>query len=509
MAKLFTSAQIHEIDAYTINNEPIASIDLMERAVIRLSEWILERFDKNSAFSLFAGPGNNGGDTLALARILYGIGYNRISVYLLQTSSHLSADAEINRKRLAEQTDLYLNIIESEKDFPDLTADTTIIDGLFGSGLSRPPEGIALQLIQFLNHTSCKIIAIDIPSGLFGEDNSENKGEKIKADYTLTFQFPKLAFFFPENDEFVGEWHVLDIGLHKSFIESTSTPYNYILEQNISGRLIRRKKFSHKGSFGHGLLIAGSTGMMGAAVLSARASLRSGAGLLTAHVPLDNSDILQIAVPESLISIDPSKSKFTQYPPLEKYSAIGVGPGLGKDPVTKSALIGLLNELKVPVVLDADALNLLSTIPNWKNLLPRKTILTPHLKEFERLFGSFDNSFKRMNAQLVFSKENDSVIVLKGAHTCITTPEGDIWFNTTGNPGMAKGGSGDVLTGMILGLIAQGYKIADAALISVFMHGKAGDIAASLHGQYSMIASDISDNIGTAFNVIEEKKDPR
>jgi NAD(P)H-hydrate epimerase len=506
--KFFSSDKIRALDAYTIVHEPIASINLMERAAEQLAGWIIKRFPKDTGFKIVAGPGNNGGDGFALARILVRKGYPNITVYLLQISESLSPDSEMNRKRLLKESQVVIHTIKLASDFPMIDENDYLIDGLFGSGLSRPLSGIAANLVQYLNKSVKKgVIAIDIPSGLFSEDNSNNAlSNIINADYTLTFQLPKLSFFFPENAACVGDWHILPIGLHRAFIENEHTFYNCIQEEDVIELFKTRRKFSHKGTYGHALLIAGSYGMMGAAILSARAVVRAGAGLVTSHIPRFGAEIIQSAVPESLLSIDQSDEIFTDYPSLERFSAIGAGPGLNKNTDSRKALIRIFAECKVPLVIDADALNMLSEIENWKYNLPEGCILTPHPKEFERLFGSFSDSYSRLMAQMKFSKEKKCVIVYKVAYTCITTPEGYVWFNTSGNPGMATGGSGDVLTGLILGLVAQGYSITQASIMGAYIHGLAGDLAAGQKGQHGLIASDIIDNIGTVFSVLEKKK---
>jgi ADP-dependent NAD(P)H-hydrate dehydratase / NAD(P)H-hydrate epimerase len=506
--KFFTCNQIKTIDAYTIANEPIASINLMERAAGELSDWIVKRFQKEDPFKIFVGPGNNGGDGLALARILYKKGYSDVRVYLLWVSDKLSPDAEINRKRLLSESQVIIHTIESELNFPAIDSRDLIVDGLFGSGLSRPLSGLSANLVQYINGVQKRaVISIDIPSGLFGEDNSGNTlSNVIKSDYTLSFEFPKLSFFFAENAETVGHWQVLPIGLYPGFIKNEPTRFNYIREEDIIARLKPRQKFSHKGTYGHGLMIAGSYGMMGAAVLSTKAALRSGAGLITAHVPVCGVEIMQVAAPESLISTDKNKNFITDCPVLDRFSSIAVGPGLNKKEDTGKALMKLLTQCKVPVVIDADALNILSETEDWQNLIPQGCILTPHPKEFERLLGKFSDSYTRLRAQLNFSREKKCIIIFKGAHTCITTPDEQVWFNTSGNPGMATGGSGDVLTGLIMGLVAQGYSVTDASVIGVYIHGASGDIAAGVNGQYGMNASDIINNIGTVFNVLENKK---
>ena len=506
--KFFSSDKIHAADEYTILHEPIASIYLMERAANQLASWIAKRVEKEAPISIFAGPGNNGGDGWALARLLVKRGYSDITVYLLNIGKSLSPDAEVNRKRLLKESQVNVQNINSEKEFPKFDRNSYIVDSLFGSGLSRPLEGQAAGLVRYINNSKKKgVISIDIPSGLFCEDNTDNNPDNIiAADYTLTFEFPKLSFFFPENEKYVGAWRVLPIGIHQGFVDKEPTDYYFVSESDVVERLKVRKKYSHKGIYGHALMIAGSYGMMGAAILATRAAARAGAGLVTTHVPRLGVDILQVAVPESLLSIDESDILFTGNPSLSKYSAIGVGPGLNRKSNTSHGLVSLLKDCKVPVVIDADGLNILSAIENWQDLLPSNCILTPHPKEYERLFGPSPNSFQKLQQQIEFSRRKSCTLVLKGAHTCITTPEGEVWFNTSGNPGMATGGSGDVLTGIIVGLAAQNYSNPEAAIIGVYLHGIAGDMAAQEKGQHGMIASDIVDNIGNSFVMLEKKK---
>ena len=345
-----------------------------------------------------------------------------------------------------------------------------------------------------------------MPSGLFGEDNSDNDPEKIlRADYTLTFQFPKLSFFFPENEAFTGEWIVLDIGLHPDIIASTPTPYYYLSREDVAERIRPRRKFSHKGTYGHAMLISGSCGRMGAAVLASRGCLRSGVGLLTVHVPRLGNDILQTAVPEAMLESDQSDILFSEVPDLSPYSAVGAGPALGTRSNSQKALHTLITTAKIPLVLDADALNMLSLHPEWYDELPEDTVLTPHPKEFERLAGPAENGYQRVHKALEFAVKYKVIVVLKGAHTAITTPAGEVWFNMTGNPGMATAGSGDVLTGIILGLLAQRYEPAAAAMIGVYIHGLAGDLAREERGEEALIASDIIENLGGAFKKVMRK----
>ncbi|MDX9882348.1 MAG: NAD(P)H-hydrate dehydratase [Prolixibacteraceae bacterium] len=497
--KIFTTKQIAEIDKYTIENEPIADIDLMERASLQIVNWLIYTISNEKPLSIFAGPGNNGGDAMAIARMMADHDYT-VNVYLLNLGKVLQGSPAINWQRLVEQGKAGLFTISNENDFPVLNGDELVLDGLFGSGLSRPLDGISEKLVAWINQSVCHVIAIDIPSGLLGEDNSQNDLSKvILANRTFTFQFPKLSFFFPEHDEILGEWEVLPIGLHPGAINHQQTTFHFLTDDFISGKIIRRKKFSHKGTFGHALLIAGSYGKMGAAVLAAKAGLRTGCGLLTCHVPHEGYKIIQVAVPEAMCSIDPSDLMFTEFPDLSLFSAVGAGPGIGQKCNCQRALKLLLLAAPGKLVLDADALNILSENKEWLDLLPENTILTPHPKEFERLAGKTNDSYTRLRQQVSFSIKYKVIVALKGAHTCISFPDGRVFFNTTGNPGMATAGSGDVLTGMILGLLAQEYSAEDAVLIAVYLHGLAGNLAAQERSEYSLVAGDIIEYLGRAF----------
>ncbi len=357
-----------------------------------------------------------------------------------------------------------------------------VVDGIFGSGLSRKVSGFPAKVIRHINQHPGTVVSIDIPSGLFGENNSDNDySSVIRATHTITFQFPFLSFFFAENDSYVGSWRAQDIRLHPEAIENAETPYFTIEKDQIRKLLPPRSRFSHKGTFGHGLVISGCYGMMGAALLAGEACLRAGAGLATVHVPRYGYNIIQTALPEALISIDQSDILFSEPPDLTPFTAIGIGPGLGCKTNTGRGLKMLLERTKAPLVIDADALNILSQHPEWLELLPEGSILTPHPKEFDRMAGESNEGFERHSKQLAFAEKYGVIVVLKGAYTGIASPDGRYWFNTTGNPGMATGGSGDVLTGLITGLLAQGMKALDAALTGVYLHGLAGDLAADRH----------------------------
>lgn len=497
--KIFTTKQIAGIDQLTIENEPIADIDLMERASLQIVNWLTARFSTEKKLVFFAGPGNNGGDAMAVARLMAAKSY-ACELCLLDFGKSLKGSPAINWERLEKQAKVRLKKLHDETDIPEMAADSVVLDGLFGSGLSRKLDGLPLTIVKKINASAATVVAIDIPSGLLGEDNTGNDLENIvRANFTLTFQFPKLSFFFPEHAPFLGEWEVLPIGLHPEAIQQTETPYHYLTSIEIGEKIPARTKFSHKGTYGHALLISGSYCRMGAAVLASRACLRSGVGLLTTHVPNLSYQVIQNSVPEAMCSIDASDLMFTEFPDLSQFSAVGVGPALGLKTNSQRALRELLLARPAKLILDADALNILAKHPDWFELLPENSILTPHPKEFERLVGPAADSWSRLQLQLDYSKKYNVFVVLKGAHTCITFPNGEIYFNTTGNPGMATAGSGDALTGIILGLLAQSYSAADAALIGVFVHGLAGDFAKAEVGEMSLIASDLVNNLGKAF----------
>ena len=496
--KIFSAEQVREIDAYTIKNESIASIDLMERAALRLAGWYVRHYHTDRKVVIFAGPGNNGGDALAMARMLADRQF-RVECYLLRFG-RLSEDCAINLRRLKEQAMVLLHEIGEEDKLPQLAKQDVIVDGIFGSGLSRKVSGLPGRVITYINAHAATVISIDIPSGLFGEDNSGNDYDTvIRATSTITFQFPFLSFFFDLHAPIVGRWRVHDIKLHPKIIEETECRYRTIEKDELRPLLPRRDKFAHKGTFGHALMISGSYGMMGAALLAGESCLRSGAGLVTLHVPRFGYAIVQTGFPEAIVSLDQSDILFSEPPDLAPYNAIGIGPGLGCKPNTAKGLRTLLEKAEVPLVIDADALNILSQHPDWLELLPEGSILTPHPREFDRLAGESENSYERHLKQRDFARQFDVIVLLKGAHTGIASPGGRYWFNTTGNPGMATGGSGDVLTGLITGLLAQGMPALDAALAGVFLHGLAGDLAADASSEEALIAGDMNLYLGEAF----------
>lgn len=501
--KLFKASQIRELDQFTIVNEPISSIELMERASIKLFRVFKMRYKRQSNVIVFAGPGNNGGDGLALARLLLNDDYN-VQVFLCTKPDKLSPDCRSNYDRL---NSIGADIsIASTKNLPELS-NKIVVDALFGSGLSRKADGIFGDIIQHINNSNCEVFSIDIPSGLFCESNIHNEADHIiKANLTVTFQVPKLAFFFAENEKFTGKIRIEDIGLMKEAIEKTETPFSILDQHYISSIYAEPLKFSHKGTKGHALLISGSQGKMGASVLASKGCLRAGIGLLTTHVPCCGYPILQNTVPEAMASIDRTEFHISGIPELDTFNAIGVGPGIGIKTNTQLMLKDLLTRCKIPIVIDADGLNIISKDKSLLELLPDNCILTPHPGEFERLFGSFTDGFERTLKQIELSMSLKCVIVLKGAHTSITTPQGKCYFNSTGNPGLATAGSGDVLTGILVSLLAQGYAADQAALMGVWLHGKAADIYLEEHSMESLISSDICLYLGKAFKTLNEER---
>ncbi|MDR2384949.1 MAG: NAD(P)H-hydrate dehydratase [Tannerella sp.] len=501
MKKIFEASQIKGIDRYTVENEPIASIDLVERAAtVFVNEFCRHFTFHQNRICIFAGQGNNGADALAISRILTEKSYN-VYTYLINPANMLSPDCEENKRRIKEGENKQFTEIIKEFVPPSLTKSDIIIDGLFGSGLNRPLEGGYAEIVKYINNSKSTVVSIDIPSGLFGEDNRENNPEHIiQADLTLTFEFPKLSFLFPENAAYAGEWKILPIGLHPDALKNTKSYYGLITEEDIPSLIRPRHRFTHKGDYGHALLLVGGKGKMGAAVLAANSCLRSGVGLLTTHIPGRGENIMQISVPESIVSLDTNSDYISMLPDLSKYNAVGIGPGTGTENITADAFETLIQTIgNKPLVIDADALNIIAQKTELLKLLPAGTILTPHSGEFDRIAGASECEYERIQKAREIANEQKICIVLKGAYTAVCIPSGKVFFNTTGNSGMATAGSGDVLTGILSGLLAQGYSFEAAAVIGVYMHGLAGNLAAKSLSQESMLAGDIVKMLGKAF----------
>ena len=511
--KVLNLTQIKEWDKYTIENEPITSIKLMERAAVACVKWIgKEKFNFNKV-AIFCGQGNNGGDGLAIARLLSSKNKS-VYVYILKTRAVGSNDFEKNLSKLKRKlqtnisnkktNSLKICYLETEEDIKQLVSYELIIDALFGSGLNSPLKGIALKLVECINSFGSKIISIDLPSGLF-VDESSKENIKIHATHTLSFQCFKLAFLLPENSKSIGDVHILDIGLHPKFYKNLLTSYEIVDEKKVKSIYKPRNRFTNKSNYGHAALIAGSTGMMGAAVLAAKGCLRSGVGKLTCYIPNSGNEIMQTSIPEAMCCLSGNANYIKSMNGLSKYNVIGVGPGIGLVESHSQLLQNILMQIKKPMVIDADALTILAKNRKLLNQVPPYSILTPHPKEFERLFGKTKNNIETIKLVQQQAKALDLIIILKGHFTFIATPNNKAYFNSTGNAGMATGGSGDVLTGILTSLLAQGYGEEEAAILGVYLHGLAGDIAASKFSEEGMIAGDIADHLGEAFKKIQQK----
>lgn len=504
--KIFTAAQIHELDNYTITHEPIKSIDLMERAAKTITRAIMDEWTDRTPMVIFAGPGNNGGDSLAVARLLAEENY-KVSVYLFNIHNKLSDDCAANKQRLIDSkrvghfTEVTLNF-----DPPELTEDMVVIDGLFGSGLNKPLIGGFASLVKYINQCPAKVVSIDIPSGLMCEDNTYNiHSNIIRADLTLTLQQKKLSMMMADCQKYIGRLRVLDIRLSKEYIDKTEANCRILEEQDVRRLLMPRDDFAHKGAMGNTLIIAGSYGMAGAAVLATRACLRSGVGKVTVHTPRRNYLVMQTAVPEAVMQMDHEETYFSESVDSTDFDALGIGPGLGLVENTAIALIGQIRRTSCPIVADADALNILANHQAWMQQLPSGIIMTPHPKEFDRMAGSTSNNdYERLIRAQQMAEHIKGYIILKGHHSALCMPDGHIVFNATGNSGMATAGSGDVLTGILTALLARGYDKGMACQLGMYLHGLAGDLAAKEVGKESLVASDIIQFLPKAFLKLED-----
>ncbi len=508
--KIFSSKDIKDLDAATCEAQGIDSLTLMERAANAVAKEVSSRFLPSRRIVIVAGPGNNGGDALAVARILAEMGYGNIEVYLFNVRGQLSEECEAQKAKLFEAAEK-VKFTEVTTTFipPQLSQEDVIIDGLFGVGLRDPLSGGFAAVAHLINDSGAFVISIDIPSGLAGEWNANSRfHDMVHADLTLTFQFPKLSFFFQEHAHIIGELVVLDIGLDRKALKSMRTEWLLIESRTIRKLLRVRNPYTAKRDYGSVMIFAGSMGMMGAAVLCARATLKCGAGLATVHAPRTGITILQTAAPEAMFEPDRNERVISDMSLHHTHQAVAVGPGIGTNDLTVNALESLLKTCKSPMVLDADALNCIVKRPALLSMLPPRTIITPHIGEFDRLFGDQPSSEARLKKAIEVAKHYEIVIVLKNHHTMIVRPSGNqiVYFNSTGNAGMATAGAGDVLTGVIAGFLAQGIQPENAAALGVFVHGRAGDIASEELGEYGVIASDISDRLGRAIKEVIDRK---
>lgn len=494
--KILTAQQIKILDSITLQKQSLTETDLVMRAGKVLAQSISTKYKDKPDLYFFCGNSKNGADGLVCAEELSRSGF-KCFVYIV----HISKDDNHTFTKTLEKIDtekVRINYINNETNFPEIPSESLIVDAIIGTGVNAIITGLPAEVIHKINsYKNITRIAIDIPSGLACEGVNYS-GTIVKADITYTFELPKLNILLADNYKFVGDWQILPIDLDSEQLSQIDTQYEYIDNTQISKLLLKlkREKFSHKGSFGHTLIVAGSIGKIGAVVLATKACLRSGSGLVTSYIPSCGYNILQTTVPEAMVICDKNSdiiSKIEIDP--NQFETIAIGPGLGKSPDTLSALTELLERANQPLVLDADALNLISSNRSLLDTIPKQSILTPHPKEFDRMVGSSLNSYSRLEKQINFAIRYNLIVILKGAHSSIALPDGKVFFNSTGNPGMATAGSGDILTGMIAGLLAQGLSSTEASILGVFMHGLAGDRARKHFGETSMIATDIVESI--------------
>ena len=497
--KILSPKQLKEVETQTIKIQDIELINLMERAATAVLNWLKNHMDiTKTHFTLICGVGNNGGDGLALARLLVEEN-SHVKVYLQKNNTY-SLDNLSNQKRLKEAKIPIEFYDETTKfEFPPFTL---IVDAIFGYGLNRPIEPEWKPIIDQINQAPNAVISIDVPSGLFCDQLNDEKDPVVQSEVTLTFQTPKLALLLPENEKHIGQFEILDISLDWESLESQNSEFRYLTLDQIPLFHKGRTVFSHKYEFGNVLMIGGSYGKIGALLLATKAVLRSGAGLVTAYVPKCGYSILQTSFPEAMVITDFSDDKITSFPGVERFDTIAIGPGIGTDEKTAYAFEQFLEEKDLTskkIIVDADGLNLLAKNPELLKKLPKKTILTPHDKELERLIGSWKDSFEKIKKIKEFVQTHSVILISKGPFTQIYLPDGQIYFNSTGNPGMATAGSGDVLTGIIAGHVGKGFTEEEAALFGVFLHGYCGDEAVTQIGQESLIASDILNFLPTGF----------
>lgn len=501
--KILSASQIREVDAYTIQHEPVTSIDLMERAARACFKRMLRLVEHDTSVFVFCGKGNNGGDGLALARMLSDSGFHCITILVNHTQT-FSSDAQQNFNRLKEKYAAGIIEINSSADFASIPviSGAVAVDALLGTGINKPVEGLLGDVIRFVNAGFRYIISIDMPSGLFTDQSASQNKNIVRASLVLSFQFPKLTFLLPENNEFVKHFEIINIGLDTTAIAAQKTSQYYTTGDAIRPLLKPRNKFSHKGTYGHALLMAGSKGKSGAAIISAKAAMRSGCGRLTVSSNPETIRALLSQLPEAM-SMESDAEQIEGIDKPENYDAIAFGPGVGFHEDTQHTLKKILQYYSGKLVIDADGLTMLSENKTWLGFLPPETILTPHPKEFERLCGKQNDGFERLHALKQFAIKNNCIVVLKGAHTAVAMPDGNTFFNASGNASLAKAGSGDALTGIILGLLSRGYTPPQAALIGVYMHGLAADLYTKKRSAESMLISDVIELLPKAFKQLE------
>ncbi|WP_203258359.1 NAD(P)H-hydrate dehydratase [Hyunsoonleella ulvae] len=505
--KIFSKEQIYAGDKLTAERQNITSTELMERAGTQIFNWMHARMQGAQVpVHVFCGIGNNGGDGLVLARHLVTHGYN-VHTYVINYSDKRSKDFLINYDRIKNVTKKWPTLLKCTEDFPQIHPDDIIVDAVFGIGLNRPVDDWVKKLFQHFRATKAFTLSIDIPSGLYTDKAVEDPDAVVYAGFTLSFASPKLVFFLPETAKYTVQWEILDIGLDPEYLYTTQTEVELIGKHEVLPNYIPRDKFSHKGQFGHALIIGGCYGKIGAVTLTSRAALSVGAGLVTAYVPKCGYVPLQSSLPEVMVITDTEEEKITAIDFEIEPTVVGFGIGAGTDTKTVAAFEEFLKSNKVPLVIDADGLNILAKKKALLKLLPEHTILTPHPKELERLIGSWKDDFEKLKKVKAFSKKHKIIVIVKGANT-ITVFNERFFVNTTGNPGLATAGSGDVLTGIVTGLIAQGYHPSVAAIFGVYLHGKSADIAVEDFGYQSLIASHVIEYLGEAFIDLFKQPEP-
>ncbi|WP_163514940.1 NAD(P)H-hydrate dehydratase [Gelidibacter japonicus] len=496
--KIFSKEQIYEGDLLTAKKQNISSTELMERAGTQIFNWIHQRMQGAQVpIHVFCGIGNNGGDGLVLARQLVNYGYN-VHTYVVNCSDKRTQDFLINYDRIKQTTKKWPIMLNCKADFPPIGSDDIIVDAVFGIGLNRPPNDWVKSLFQHFKESKAFTLAIDLPSGLYADKVPKDENGVVWADYTLSFQSPKLVFFLPDTSKYTRQWEVLDIGIDLEFLQQTETEVELIGKNEMLPIYKPREKFSHKGTYGHGLLIGGSYGKIGAMLLSGRGMLASGAGLVTVYVPKCGYMPMQTALPEAMVITDIDDDILTAIKYDIEPTAIGIGMGMGTNEKTHAAFQMFLKTNNLPLIIDADGINLLSKHEGDLGLIKPQTVFTPHPKELERLLGKWKDDFDKLKKAKAFSKKYKCILVIKGAHT-ITVFQDKLYINSTGNPGLATGGTGDVLTGIITGLIGQGYEPLTASLFGVYLHGKSADIAVNDYSYQSLTASHIIDYLGQAY----------
>lgn len=499
--KILTSEQIRRIDAETIKREGIPSLELMKRAATAFYNRFMVRYpDRGISVLLFSGVGNNGGDGLVIARMLHKSGYS-VKACVVEYSDKYTEDCAHNLRRVKSENIAYIKI-KAEKDIPDMNGYDVVIDGIFGTGLSREVSGITAQVIGRINECMKPVISIDVPSGLFLERKTSFA---VQATETITFQIPKLALYLPENKNYAGDVRIVDIGLSSRAIAEAQSDMHLMEMGEIAALLKPLEKFAHKGTEGHALIIGGSLGKTGSVCLASRAALRTGCGLVTAYLPKCGMSVIQSSLPEAMAIEDQHREHISDIRHSLHPDAVGIGIGMGQHPETQDALLRFLRENCTPLVIDADGLNILAQHREWVSLLPVKTILTPHPKELSRLIGEWEDDYDKIRKTKLFATENDLVVVIKGAYSLIIDAEG-VFLNSTGTPALATAGSGDVLTGMIASLLAQGYKPTDAARVGVYLHGLTADLTRESIHPRSFIAGDIIENIGNAYSKLKKNE---